>query len=298
MGSESARDWLKRGTGEDLRLNPPGASQKVTIPCFPYGLGVDIDYGDLDLLAESGLGLGLGIGWVLTLLTLLTVALTVSFYWFIFSNPSRASQIGLLYPLLAVPLLMAPLLWRRANQAKSDISGSRAFKKIEYIIAYGDGLKFVNKRPASSSIGLNDVGLSFHTIAWNNLKTISLVGKEDDVDSAKVSFAGPYGSVVVSLQAIHTRENWSSLVRAIKHYAPHAVIDDSIASALTLSSSNTSFTEVWLESLTRPPDENYLVPIAPGDTVQAGRFTIQDILGVGGQGHAYLAYDAHSGMTP
>jgi len=52
-----------------------------------------------------------------------------------------------------------------------------------------------------------------------------------------------------------------------------------------------SYTELWLQSLSTPPERNSLQALAPGQRLQHDQFVVVKRLGVGGQGTAYLCKD-------
>ena len=97
--------------------------------------------------------------------------------------------------------------------------------------------------------------------------------------------------ICIKLSAIHTHENWMIISHALTNFAKHISIDDGIAKALTLPSADTSFTELWLDSLSSAPEVESLQEIPDGQTLAAGRYLVKSKLASGGQGHAYLCYD-------
>jgi tRNA A-37 threonylcarbamoyl transferase component Bud32 len=97
--------------------------------------------------------------------------------------------------------------------------------------------------------------------------------------------------ICIKLSAIHTHENWMIIAHALTNFAKHISIDDGIAKALTLPSADTSFTELWLDSLSSAPEVESLQEIPDGQSLAAGRYLVKSKLASGGQGHAYLCHD-------
>ena len=88
-----------------------------------------------------------------------------------------------------------------------------------------------------------------------------------------------------------TSEERLGFIKAIEQNAPHAMLDAELVSTLSPISTS-SYTELWLESLTAPPKRARLAPLEPGMTLSEGRYAITSVLTTGGQGVVYCATDS------
>jgi tRNA A-37 threonylcarbamoyl transferase component Bud32 len=73
----------------------------------------------------------------------------------------------------------------------------------------------------------------------------------------------------------------------LKQYAPHATHDTNFDEEM-LTRQKSSYTELWLQSLSSPPKRVSVKPLSAGETLKEGRFAVLGRLGLGGQGTAYL----------
>jgi tRNA A-37 threonylcarbamoyl transferase component Bud32 len=134
-----------------------------------------------------------------------------------------------------------------------------------------------------------DVG----SVSYKSLTNAYLVKKKNsaDADNWQIVFnrEGKLKPFSLSLGAL-TPENRTRFVKALERLAPHCTIDAELAEAM-MPRQERSYTELWLQSLSAPPERKSLEPLAPAQALQEGRYEVLRRLGVGGQGLAYLCRD-------
>ncbi len=86
------------------------------------------------------------------------------------------------------------------------------------------------------------------------------------------------------------------ILRAVERWAPGTPRSAEVISALQ-PPCDFSYTELWMEALTAPPKREKLKPLIDGAVLRDNQYTVVNMLGVGGQGTAYLAEDALSQQT-
>lgn len=86
------------------------------------------------------------------------------------------------------------------------------------------------------------------------------------------------------------------ILRAVERWAPELPRSAEVISALQ-PPCDFSYTELWMEALTAPPKREKLKPLIDGAALRGNQYTVAKMLGVGGQGTAYLADDALSGQS-
>jgi tRNA A-37 threonylcarbamoyl transferase component Bud32 len=150
-------------------------------------------------------------------------------------------------------------------------------------------------------IQFNDSGLALISktqepiyIYWTKLQEIKLINSKSK-DKKQIAVSLTYNlsteSANIPISAIHSLENWLNLAGAIRSRAPHVTIDDTITQTFKITSTDTSFTEIWLDSLTQAPEQNTLLALSQEYLLNKGRYKITRKLGQGGQGQAYLGED-------
>jgi serine/threonine-protein kinase len=80
------------------------------------------------------------------------------------------------------------------------------------------------------------------------------------------------------------------LAKALERFAPRCSIDSALSEAM-MPKHERSYTELWLQSLSTPPERNSLQTLTPGQRLQNDQYLVVCRLGVGGQGTAYLCRD-------
>lgn len=86
------------------------------------------------------------------------------------------------------------------------------------------------------------------------------------------------------------------ILRAVERWAPELPRSAEVISALQ-PPCDFSYTELWMEALTAPPKREKLKPLIDGAALRDNQYKVTKMLGVGGQGTAYLADDALSGQS-
>ena len=96
----------------------------------------------------------------------------------------------------------------------------------------------------------------------------------------------------IRLKQIGSKEQWEKLLLALDSWCPikpknlERHVFDNLS---PLDTGSPTFTTLWLQALHEPPKRHRLEPLQVGTLLQEGRYTVQERLGVGGQGRAYLA---------
>jgi|694.fasta_scaffold33064_5 tRNA A-37 threonylcarbamoyl transferase component Bud32 len=100
-------------------------------------------------------------------------------------------------------------------------------------------------------------------------------------------------SVNLNIESIKGAVSRELLLKTVSQLAPDAVQDPALIRAL-MPPQRESYTELWLQSLTTPPNRNRLTPLNDGLKLKSGRYVVERQLASGGQGVAYLAADGDS----
>lgn len=268
-----SKSWLKRvgPTGRPL------GNEDVAINCFPYGLtGISDDTVDLiDALKPAYVRF---IYWLILNLMLSALGLTLAYL--ISGRHTGAGTYALyIFSALISPFVFSKFMGKAANKPIQEYIATRLFKLVA-----------LNATPKTLQLILKKQPMI--SIPWTALDSIKLVQPARG-GKATVVFDGPsmIKPMIISLSSLHTHENWIVLSHAIANFAPHIEIDPAIARALTLQSVETSFTEIWLDSLTLPPEQASLELIPEGEKLNNDRYVVRKKLASGGQGQAYLALD-------
>ncbi len=95
----------------------------------------------------------------------------------------------------------------------------------------------------------------------------------------------------LKFQQIATKEQWAMILEAIDKWCPVTPRGLDRDAFNFISPADMTFTSLWLQSLSEPPKWHRLNPISLGTMLQQGRYVVQQQIGVGGQGRAYLAKD-------
>jgi tRNA A-37 threonylcarbamoyl transferase component Bud32 len=134
-----------------------------------------------------------------------------------------------------------------------------------------------------------DVGV----VSYKSLTNAYLLKAKNsaDADNWKIVFnrEGKKKPFSLSLGAL-TPENRTRFAKALERLAPNCAIDAELAETM-MPRQERSYTELWLQSLSAPPERKSLEPLAPAQALQDGRYEVLRRLGVGGQGLAYLCRD-------
>ncbi len=95
----------------------------------------------------------------------------------------------------------------------------------------------------------------------------------------------------IKLRQIGEREQWHDLIRAIDEWSgvSSSKLDPNLFDATEIDKNSPSYTMLWLEALSAPPERARLNPLTQGVRICDGKYTLVRQIGAGGQGSAYLA---------
>ncbi len=128
---------------------------------------------------------------------------------------------------------------------------------------------------------------------WAELSSISIQrprGKTSPLEDQLCFHAKTGKTLKLSLGAIESIEQKEAILHALKQFAASVPRDARVFEALEPPADH-SYTELWLQALSAPPNRERLKPLETGATLQDGRYSVLSTLGVGGQGQAYLSND-------
>lgn len=99
----------------------------------------------------------------------------------------------------------------------------------------------------------------------------------------------------IPLKKIASAEQWRNFVFGVSKFLSVKSLDPALLDGLNQGATrDPSYTRLWLDALSAPPKRERLQPLDPGVELQKGQYKIQQLLGAGGQGSAYLALDSNS----
>ncbi|CAN5480299.1 hypothetical protein BH11CYA1_BH11CYA1_42800 [soil metagenome] len=273
-----SRIWLRKYKTGHL-ASAHSDVPNYSIKCFPYGITGALD-NSVGLLEDTKPAYYRFLFWGAIILAILPIGAVTSF-----ALSAAMKMTGLLLFLalfcIIMPNLFLYTIARRLVKLIDNYVDTKLFKVVSISIR-------------ERSINLYLKGQKPISIPLSSINEIELV-KSKSADLAKqiIAITGPgmKEPICIKLSAIHTHENWMILSHAISNFAKHIHIDDGIAKALTLPSADTSFTELWLDSLSSAPEAESLQEVPDGQALADGRYLVKSRLASGGQGHAYLCQD-------
>ena len=137
------------------------------------------------------------------------------------------------------------------------------------------------------------------TFPWSTFSSAHLWNRNGLKGSGKwkIKFRSHSGEqdTFIDLAAIVAHDR-TRLIHALQRFAVRLTIQSDLQEAMFLSQSK-SYTELWLQSLTEPPERKRLEPLSPGQTLLDNRYEVIHRLGIGGQGSAYLCKQHDPGNT-
>ncbi|HND67277.1 MAG TPA: serine/threonine-protein kinase [Candidatus Obscuribacter sp.] len=126
------------------------------------------------------------------------------------------------------------------------------------------------------------------TLHWSDVERAALATADNG--TSRINFSKKNGKTFsLNLSSI-SQQNRPRLTRALERFAPNCSIEATLSEAM-LQRRDRSYTELWLQSLSTPPERNSLEPLKPGHELQHGQYRVLKRLAVGGQGTAYLCHD-------
>lgn len=136
-------------------------------------------------------------------------------------------------------------------------------------------------------------------VPWNSLTSIELNtrNKKGQTSASELQFNRDNGEPIkLSMGAVESVEDREIILDAIERWAPGVSRSAALVQALQPPVDH-SYTEMWLQALSAPPQRDRLKPLTEDIVLNDGRYRVKRSLGVGGQGAAYSAYDHASGDT-
>ncbi len=132
-------------------------------------------------------------------------------------------------------------------------------------------------------------------VAWEDVRSIELSSPEGNTSALNcvinIKTEAKEPVMQIKLGGLATHDDRQALLDSIERWAPDATRDAQLTDLLA-APQDQSYTELWLEALSAPPDRERLEPLSDGTKMQGGKFTVVGHLGTGGQGTAYDAVDA------
>jgi tRNA A-37 threonylcarbamoyl transferase component Bud32 len=277
-GEDYSRIWLRKYKTSDL-ASVASQVPNYSIRCFPYGISGGLD-SSMDLLEESKPAYFRLVFWAAILLLLIGFGAVASL---ILAAPRQMAGLSMFLSLFCLvgPILFFYLFGKRLKKVIDNYVALNLFKVVSISVrAQSLNLYLKGQEPISIPLSaINEIELA--------KSKSSDLAQQDIV----ISGLGMKEPVRIKLSAIHTHENWMIISHAIMNFSNHIYIDDGIAKALTVPSADTSFTELWLDSLSSAPEAASLQAVPDGQTLADGRYLVRSKLASGGQGHAYLCQD-------
>lgn len=131
-------------------------------------------------------------------------------------------------------------------------------------------------------------------IAWDDVESIELISPEGTTSALNciinIRTKEEVPAMQIKLGGLATHEERQTLLDSIDRWATYAHKDPKLTDALA-APQDQSYTELWLEALSAPPDRERLEPLVDGTKLQEEKYTVVGHLGTGGQGTAYDAVD-------
>lgn len=169
---------------------------------------------------------------------------------------------------------------------------------IAVAIVLGALFKWLNEFSQTNRIEIADDGIILgwqsapqELLPWGDLTSVYLFRPENTLLPKKwlVGF-GYYSLRPVKVKIEVVMPIGQQLIAALKEKAPWISIDPDLIEIFEPAITD-SRTELWMKSISQAPQEEQLLPLAPGDKLNNQRYEIIGRIGVGGQGTAYLAKD-------
>jgi hypothetical protein len=135
---------------------------------------------------------------------------------------------------------------------------------------------------------------------WNKVQSVSLAqvkGKASVADHRLVfNLVDERKKISLRLGSISSIAGKDEILKAVERWAPTVPRSSDVITALQ-PPCDFSYTELWMEALTAPPKREKLKPLIVGASLREHQYKVLNMLGVGGQGTAYLAEDSLSSQN-
>jgi tRNA A-37 threonylcarbamoyl transferase component Bud32 len=184
--------------------------------------------------------------------------------------------------------LLKMLLWGMAVSAGS--LSLYYLRKPNRIAFGGRGIRFL-RRGALANFDGPETG-------WDDVTYITIKrppGKNSPVFDVLVFDCAGKRQIQVPLKCVDSVESKEAILEAIQTFAPLSLKRHARVLEALQPPADYSYTELWLQALSAPPQRERLKPLKRGAVLQDGRLSVIESLGVGGQGQAYLAADKQTG---
>jgi len=180
--------------------------------------------------------------------------------------------------------------------AFASLIGILAFIYYLFSIFIKPNNLIVTAQGIEKNLTIGPVTLSLERTDWPSITHASLhAPKQNSADKSKILHLEKGGgkSFELNLNALEP-EDRQLLNARIKQYAPQATHDTSFDEAMQ-TRQKSSYTELWLQSLSSPPKRASVKPLMAGERLKEGQFEVLTRLGLGGQGAAYLCSEPSVG---
>ena len=137
-------------------------------------------------------------------------------------------------------------------------------------------------------------------ISWSEISSISLSCQRNSTsnDSQIICFNMKKKKIrplEVRLAGLIEANGAEELLTALQKWGKEIPKDFQVLASLESQRQNT-YTELWLQSLSEPPQRERLTPLCAGTQLKEAAYQITEVVGGGGQGTAYLAVVKKSGL--
>ncbi len=131
-------------------------------------------------------------------------------------------------------------------------------------------------------------------LAWSDIKDIELSPEKPNqrLFQRELCFNKTDGQQFkIKLENIGSANNWKELLSAIYYSSGMKVenADQHLFNKVNPDQKDPSYTQIWLDSLLAPAHREKLLQLEAGASLQDGKYVLENKLGAGGQGAAYLA---------
>lgn len=153
------------------------------------------------------------------------------------------------------------------------------------------GLEIMLKRVTIES-EVSTQWISKRFIAWQDIVKVELMRpkkKKSNLDYIVVLHLSSGAPLKIRYGDILTPWHRMKFIEGLNRNLPENVSCEELKDVFGSPNIRQSYTEIWLRELAAAPKRDKLTPLAPGLHLQDGAYTIQEKLGMGGQGTVYLA---------